>query len=608
MPRRPVAAVAAAFAMALAGAAATLVAPSGAWAHARLVAAEPADGVAMAHAPGQVRLRFDEDVSPRFRVVRLVDAHGRVVAGTALRAGSSRRELVLTLPPGLRRGAYDVTWEVLAQEDGHVSGGATVFGVGTQPRPGARRAEVPGAAVGPLSAWLRWLDLALLCGLVGAVGMTGLLARAGARDQVGLVAAPRLRLWRVTLVLAAAALLVGLALLARQVHQLGAAVAPGTGAGDVLGVRWGQLWLVREGLLSLLVVMLLAPAGWADRPARARVALATQSAAVTGLVLVQALGSHAAADPHPRFAVGVAAAHLLAAGAWIGGVAAFGLALAALPRRRRPELARACRAPVARIAAIAVGVLAVTGLVQAGAQVASVDALLTTDYGGTLLVKVGLVALAAALGAGNALLLRRGAAPSLLPVEAAAGAGILLAAAVMAASPPARGPEFAAPRAVVAPEIVRHAGDLLITTSVRPNRPGTNVVSVLAVSARRPPPAPVHDVSLSLDDGRTVALAAVAPGRFVGSVELERSGGRRATVALVRGGRRVRVPVRWAVAAPDPARPVVHSARRLAPLTDRAAAALVLLALATALAARAVRPSRRDHALGGRKPTWMWSS
>jgi copper transport protein len=566
----------------------------GAGAHARLVHVSPADGAALAAAPRQVQLQFNEAISPRFRVVRLIDGRGHVVVGAVVRPGSDAHRLVLDLPR-LRRGAYQVSWEVLAQDDGHVTGGAAVFGVATRPLAASRAGAAPGAAVAPVAASLQWLDVSLLCALIGAIGMAGLLARLRFRRPAGpeLVDRPRRVLLRTAAGVAALAFVVGLALLARQVHQLRTTVEPQTGVGDVLAVRWGALWLAREALLGAVVVVALAAA----RTRAPRGLAAAAAALLIGVAVVHALGSHAAAGPHRGLAVAVAAAHVLAAGLWIGGVAAFALALAVAGGGRR-ALAHACRTPFGRAARAALALLVVTGLLAAGAQVASIDALLTTDYGSTLLIKAALVALAAGLGLGNAVLLRRGASPRLLTVEAAAGSGVLLAAAVLSASPPAKGPEFAPPRAVLSPLLVRQAGDLLVTTAVRPNRPGPNVVSVLAVSSRRPAPAAVRRVAVRLhptggDAAATVALAPIGAGRFAGGVDLATEGGWRATVTLRRGGERVAVPVTWSVEPPDPARPVVHSARRLAPLLDRAALAVTLVLLATAAASLLTARRRR---------------
>jgi copper transport protein len=262
------------------------------------------------------------------------------------------------------------------------------------------------------------------------------------------------------------------------------------------------------------------------------------------------------------------------------------------------QLGRDCATAFGRVAGAALGLLVLTGLLAAGGQVASIDALLETDYGRTLLIKTGLVVLAASLGLGNAMLLRRGGWPRLLRLEAGAGLGVLLAAAVLAASPPANGPEFAPPRAVAAATVVREAGDLVVSATLRPNRPGANVLTVLTASSRRPPPASVRGVSVRLQPrargGRslTADLAPVGAGRFAGGADLPAEGPWRATVLVERGGKRTGVSFGWSVDRADPARPVVHSARRLAPLLDRAALALAL-ALAILGVAGLLRRRRR---------------
>ena len=62
----------------------------------------------LAGAPGQVSLRFSEDISARFRLVSLLDGRGRVVAGTRVRSGADARTLLLDVPR-LPRGTYEVT-------------------------------------------------------------------------------------------------------------------------------------------------------------------------------------------------------------------------------------------------------------------------------------------------------------------------------------------------------------------------------------------------------------------------------------------------------------------------------------------------------------------
>jgi copper transport protein len=575
------------------------VAPE-AGAHAQLERSRPADGATMARPPGQIELRFTEDVSPRFRVVQLVDGHGHVVPGTRLSSGGDARELVVHVPR-LRRGAYQVSWEVLAEADGHVTGGA--FGFGVDARPLAASARTPGAAPPAGEAWWRAVDLILYVVAIGALAVAALLARVGPRAPAAAARAAHRRLLNVAVIATGGGLAMGVVLFARHVDRLRTTVAPSIGPADVLHTRWGALWNARELLLAALltaVLLLRARAARSRAPGdgarRISLAAVVTGMLVVALAVVRALTGHAAADPHRGLAVTIAAAHILAAGAWIGGVAAFGLALSAA-RREAGALARACRVPFARAAGLSVAVLAVTGLLAAGRRVVSVDALLTTDYGQTLITKSLLVAAAASFGLGNALLLRRGRRPGLLRLEVAFGLSVLMAAAVLTASPPASGPEFAAPRTPSPADLVSRRGDLLITATARPNRPGPNVVTVTALSTRRPPPAPADRAELRLEPrGRppqTVRLSAVEPGRFAGGAELDIDGRWRMTATVWRGGERVTAPFRWAVGAPDPARPVTYSARRLAPVLDRVAAFIVLLLVAAGAAVAARRRPRR---------------
>jgi copper transport protein len=245
-------------------------------------------------------------------------------------------------------------------------------------------------------------------------------------------------------------------------------------------------------------------------------------------------------------------------------------------------------------------VTAVTGLYAAGLQVASVDALVTTLYGRTLIAKAALVCLASMLGAANFALLRLvGRSRSLLRMtivgEAAVGVGVLLAAGVLTSAAPARGPQFAPQRPVVAAIVARQIEDIVVTASVRPNRPGLNVINVVAASTRRPEPAPIRAVSVALGGGR-VPLKRVGGHGWLGTVSLQRPGAARMTVIVRRSGRELAAPVGWTVERTDPARAVVVSSRKLSTIVDPAALVVLLAAAVTAAAsgfARERRAARR---------------
>src|SRR5204862_4968424 len=102
------------------------LAGSPASAHAELVGSDPAGGAVVATAPDVVALRFSEDVPANFRSARLVTGSGRTVTGTRLLPQPDQpRLLTLRIPP-VAAGTYLVLWQVLAEDDGHVTNGVLV--------------------------------------------------------------------------------------------------------------------------------------------------------------------------------------------------------------------------------------------------------------------------------------------------------------------------------------------------------------------------------------------------------------------------------------------------------------------------------------------------
>jgi copper transport protein len=277
-------------------------------------------------------------------------------------------------------------------------------------------------------------------------------------------------------------------------------------------------------------------------------------------------------------------------------------------------LARVLRRPFSVLAGVSVALLAITGLYALGAQVASVDALLTTFYGETLLAKVGLVMVAGLLGLVNGSLLRRlvsGRRPvaisrvrRLILLELVTGLEVVAAAGVLASSSPPPGSEFVPSRPAPVPTLVRQQGDLLVSASLRPNRPGTNAVTVVAASSLRPPPAPIEGVGVLLsapgEAAQRVRLAGLAPGRFTGTASLPQDGRWSMIVAVRRAGQRFSPRFAWTVAPSDRSRPVQVSAHPLAPIVDRIAliGLLVLTLLGAWLAAAGWRRAGRAFTAG----------
>ncbi len=93
--------------------------------------------------------------------------------------------------------------------------------------------------------------------------------------------------------------------------------------------------------------------------------------------------------------------HLMAAGAWLGGLIPLGLAL--MTHRTAPERAVPLLHRFSAYGTIAVVLVLATGVINSVALVGTFGALVSPDYGWTLLVKIALVAVMLALAAFNRL-------------------------------------------------------------------------------------------------------------------------------------------------------------------------------------------------------------
>lgn len=593
----------------LAALAAGAVFAPAAGAHAVLERSSPSSGARLASPPDELRLTFSEEISARFRFVRVLDEAGHAVPGTRVRGDGTTLAVEL---PRLEKGTYGVIWRVVSEDDAHATGGSFAFGVGRQPGAASFGAAETGAAVSGSEVLLRWFDFSFLAVILGAL-LVGGVVLPRPRPTEGLnpraLAIGRRRVLRAGAWFALLASVCGLGRLFHEASQLSVTLPGGSSTfgslPDVLfDTRWGAMWLVREVALVAVAVLLLSLTFrrvTSTMSARGRLGAAVVLLVVVGTA--HAMTSHAAAlQPFSASAVAADTMHVLAAGAWLGGVAAFALALwptGGLGRQDALALMRACRRSFAELAAVSVGVVFATGLYSAGRQVASVDALLTTGYGHVLLVKVGIVLGAAALGGANFLLLRRlarrrgglwgGRAGSrwLLIAEVVMGAGVFLAAAVLSASVPARGAQFSAPQPAITTVRSGSAADLVVSVSATPTRAGNSTFTAVVASSRRPPPAPIAAVLLELrgpkSQAETVPLQKFEPGRYFGTAFLSDPGRWKFAVTVRRAGETITVPFTWSVAPADPARPVRFSARPLAPILDWASALLFALALSGAV-------------------------
>ena len=343
---------------------------TGASAHAALVAVEPASGSMLAIAPKVVELRFNEAVTPG--AILLIDGAGR--ARDDARVTASGETISVAMPPDLPQGTAVVSYRVIS-EDGHPVSGSVIFSIGM---PSATKA--PAIVDGGLNALIWLARVGLYLGLFVGVGGV-FFARWVAWSMIRMTV-PRVALAIGILGAAASLGALGLDLLGLPPAAL-ATVAPwrvafATSAGPALLVA----------IAAMLLALMALRSAWYAR--------ALSIIALVGVGLSLAMTGHAATAPPEALTRPAIFLHGLGATIWIGALAPL-VALVSRPTSATlPVVNR-----FSRIAALAVGVLALTGLALAIVQLEKPVALVETRYGLILSIKLALVTGLLALAALN---------------------------------------------------------------------------------------------------------------------------------------------------------------------------------------------------------------
>jgi copper transport protein len=366
---------------------------------------------------------------------------------------------------------------------------------------------------------------------VGCVGILLWVLPAGAAIEeaiAGVYTSARRRIFALTTGAAAGAFMLGLAQIAWQARLLAENLPQGTPvlrlAGQLaLQWPWGVAWIGRQ--IAWLAFFALALWGWRVEKAETNLdpqSLKGQKARVWLLavlagaaVLCQSFSSHAAALERPATPLLVDALHLIVAGLWIGGLAALAVGLLPLLLRDRTgfnDVVRRIWGPFSRLAAVSVGLLFASGLYSTAHEVISADALLLSPYGKLLSSKVALVLLAGLVGLLNSTLLHPQLAaplrrvlhkpagwtavsmqrfPLLVLLEVSLGLVIVGLVGFLTSQPPAENIAYALSPDDQPADVFQLVNDLFVTLTIKPNRPGTNVILINVANTRRPPPAEI---------------------------------------------------------------------------------------------------------------------
>jgi methionine-rich copper-binding protein CopC len=428
-------------------------APAGA--HALLRESDPAAGSSLDQGPRQVVLTFTERPEPGLSSIQVLDTGGRPVQrGDAAPVQGNPLRFAVGLGD-LADGTYTVSWRVVSKDDGHVTAGSFAFGVGvpaptaTPQAQAASQGDSPSPSAPATAARLAlYAGLAILVGAaVTGLAVSGRVLPAGARVLLAVAAtltvaggvvrflaeqaridAPlgtlldsstgqglvRLGVGVVATAAATWFLAAGLGRPSTRDPAPTAAGPPGTGnpALAVAGPKGTQVGTTDPALAApgppegeasrrpdRVPADVHTPLDNSSGPWQAdtwRLVMVGVAAGIT--MLLHVMAGHAA-GPSPLRSVNLLVQwlHLLAVGAWIGGLVWL---LAGLRGRERPEqLASAVR--FSKLAAPVLGLVAVTGLSRALHLAGGWQGLLDSPYGRFLDVKVALFAGLVLLGGLN---------------------------------------------------------------------------------------------------------------------------------------------------------------------------------------------------------------
>ena len=350
-------------------------------AHAILIETEPASQASLAAPPSEIVLVFSEAVTPV--VLRLFDVEGKTIAEVNDTRGKSSR-LILPLRSRITDGQYLVSYRVMSA-DTHPIAGAFSFSVGTSGTVDGFRIEEqgfePARAMVLVNRLLQFISLFIAA---GTVFFCVLVRPPGYAENS----------------------LRKIATIASAVAVATYILAIGVGGADMAGVGLISLmeysvWKLGAGtnLLDSAIVggsgVVILSIGWRIRQGAGRSAtlLIGGFAALTGL----ALTGHAGTAAPQWLMTPSVALHLFPAAFWVAATLPLAWILKTSPATESTLVLNRFSSR----AAIALAVLVASGVCVAIVQVQSFPALISTDYGVILLLKVGLVVLLLALATIN---------------------------------------------------------------------------------------------------------------------------------------------------------------------------------------------------------------
>lgn len=359
-------------------------------AHAQLLSTTPENGAVLDQSPAEAVLTFNEPV-------QLVDGSIRLFPGDGvpltLDAHVSDTSVIAVFPADADDGAYALSYRVVSA-DGHPISGAITFTIGdTAGSPSVTPAletatpQSTAFAVSALTA-VQYVSLLIFAGLILFEHLVLRNASPPERRTLNLI--------RITGIgaIAASAILIAASALNVTGEPIAAVIAP---AAWWTGILWGPVAsaiAISGGVIGASLVVMRGPQHRGTRLS----AMLLMFLALAAPVLV----GHTQLKQPRVLIIGADIGHLLAGSLWTGGVLGLLLFLASVRRTgTAPTLAVRVVQRFSRLAFWSVTILALSGTIMGIMIIGSLDALVTTSYGLTLLLKIGIVIPVVAIAAYN---------------------------------------------------------------------------------------------------------------------------------------------------------------------------------------------------------------
>jgi copper transport protein len=454
--------------------------------HAKLETSEPKAGEVLEVPPKFIKLVFSVAIQPSMSAIKVIDEAG---AAMDVEVSGSDGNKVLSGPISeLRAGKYSVEWRALSADDHVIKGdfrfevyGSAVEGVPAAPLSTPEMdhsqmdhsAHEPPESINWIQSVIRWMMYVSMLALAGGFAFRQMVVRTtisgmapvtGPDDRpLGALAAHDQRLLTLALVSTMILIAAGIAALIFQssaIFETGVSesISPSQLQKVVTETSFGPPWLLQMSLAgaALLIVIVLR--------ARGGSLLWWVALGASAIILVTpSLTGHArAASADYSFAIVSGWLHLVSAAVWVGGLVQIAVSVPPLLKTLEGKIRLLALSSILanfnKLAMTATALIVITGLYNTWIHVESLTALFSSEYGVTLLAKVGVSLAMVGLGGFNAFVLHpkikawtaEVAADGELSrievtrlqqsvrVEVALAAVVLLLAAILAFLPPAR--------------------------------------------------------------------------------------------------------------------------------------------------------------------------